>query len=74
VAVVVASLAHLINKLPHSLRPGLSSSSSYPFVLVAFFVATVVIAAAVIADIVNVAIAIALTVAIAVTVRVHLQF
>ncbi len=45
-AVVVASLTRLINKLLHSLRPGLSLSSSYPYVLVDFFVATIVILAA----------------------------
>jgi hypothetical protein len=45
-AVVFASLTHLINKLPHSLRPGLSLPSSYPYVLVDVFVATVVILAA----------------------------
>jgi hypothetical protein len=59
-AVVVASLACRINRLPHSLRPGLSLSSSNPYILVAFFVAIVVIPAAAIADTATIAIAIAI--------------
>jgi hypothetical protein len=59
VAVVVASLAYRINRLPHSLRPGLSFSSSDPYVLVAFFVAIVVVPATAIADTITIAIAIA---------------
>jgi hypothetical protein len=69
--VIAASLAHLINKLPNSLRPGLSWSSPYPFVLVAFFATTIVIATGVVAD--TIAVAITIAIAIAVAVRVQLQ-